>query len=210
MHKITVINYEVNNLFSVCRAFESIGVSVTIATDAASVSSADRLVLPGVGSFMNGMERLRKLDLIEPIQEYARSGRPLLGFCLGLQLLAAESEEFGRHRGLGIIDGKVVRLPQSENYKIPHIGWNSVYPFNENANWDSSILHGIPPESDVYFVHSYFVKMQNDAHILAATSYSGIRFPSVIAMNNIYGCQFHPEKSGSTGLAIVRNFATRT
>lgn len=212
MPSVTLIDYEVNNLFSVCRALEYVGVRVVIATEPSEILLADRLILPGVGSFKDGMDRLRRLNFVQPIREHVQLGKPLLGFCLGMQLLADEGEEFGLHQGLGLVRGRVVRFPRSTSDKIPHVGWNSLQPGpgSSHASWRGSILDGVSPGSDVYFVHSYFFEPENEKHILAATEYGGVYFPSVLAAENVYGCQFHPEKSGPTGLRIVENFVLRT
>lgn len=212
MATVTLIDYNVNNLFSVCRAFERVGAHVTVTQDPSQILSADRLVLPGVGSFKDGMDRLRRLGLVQPIAEYVRSGKPLLGFCLGMQLLAEEGEEFGLHQGLGLIRGRVIRFPRSAGEKVPHVGWNSLRPgnFPSDSSWHGSILEGVPTGSDVYFVHSYIFEAENVDDVLAITDYAGIHFASVLASGNIHGCQFHPEKSGPTGLRIITNFALRT
>lgn len=208
MPNVTVVDYELNNVFSVCRAFESVGSRVSLSRDPAAIVSAERLVLPGVGSFRDGMERLRKLDLIEPIQEYARSGRPLLGFCLGMQLLADAGEEFGVHAGLGLIHGRVVRFPRETREKVPHVGWNSLLAGNDSS-WKGTILNGVTTGADVYFSHSYFVTPDDPMTMLGVTEYGGVRFTSVLKLENLYGCQFHPEKSGPSGLRIIENFALR-
>lgn len=138
----------------------------------------------------------RHFGLVQPIREHVQSGKPLLGFCLGMQLLTEEGEEFGLHPGLGLVRGRVIRLPHAADDKVPHIGWNGLQPGPgaSEGSWHGSILEGLDPGAEVYFVHSYFVKTENEKDVLALTEYAGIGFPSVLAVGNIYGCQFHPEK----------------
>jgi glutamine amidotransferase len=208
---VTLVDYELNNLFSVSRALEQMGARIVVAQGPAEILAAERLVLPGVGSFKDGMARLERLGLVPAIREYATSGRPLIGLCLGMQLLAEEGEEFGLHKGLGLVRGRVVRFPTSTAAKIPHIGWNSLQPGlgAPGGAWQGSLLGGVAPGADVYFVHSYFLETDTKEHVLALTEYGGVSFPAVVAAGNIYGCQFHPEKSGLTGLRIIENFAFR-
>lgn len=211
MGSVTLVDYELNNLFSVCRALEQMGARVVVAQSPRDILGAERLILPGVGSFKDGMDRLRRHGLVPAIREYAASGRPLLGLCLGMQLLTEQGEEFGLHEGLGIVRGRVVKFPSTTAAKIPHIGWSSLLPGpGGEPGWKESILDGVVPGADVYFVHSYFLEPLDDTEVLAVTEYGGVRFVSVLAGGCVYGCQFHPEKSGPTGLRIIENFVFRT
>lgn len=208
MKKVTVIDYGAGNLLSITRALEHCGAQAQLTDSAEDVKAAELLILPGVGAFEDGMKGLRESGLIEAIKFYAASGRPLLGICLGMQMLLEESDEFGRHEGLGLIPGRVEAIPQTDAkgqpHKIPHIGWNTLKPVE--SDWEKSILKGIKPMSSVYFVHSFTAVPKFSRHRLADTYYNGRLISASVCSGNIYGTQFHPEKSGETGLAILRNF----
>jgi imidazole glycerol-phosphate synthase subunit HisH len=207
--QVTVIDYGIGNLFSVGRALEHCGAEVTFTSDPALIESAPRLVLPGVGAFANGIQGLRDRGLVEPIRRYAASGRPLLGICLGMQMLAGVSEEFGTHEGLGLIPGRVVAVPDHTTagvpHKIPHIGWNGLLA-TAGVSWSETLLDDTPEGTAVYLVHSYAVTPEDPAHRLADCLYGGHRICAAIRRGNIVGCQFHPEKSGEVGLRILRRF----
>ncbi len=198
---IVVVDYGMGNLRSVQKGFEKIGCEAVISRDPEQVVKADKLVLPGVGAFPECMKNLKKYELIEPIGEFLACGRPFLGICLGLQLLFAESEEFGRHEGLGVLPGKVVEFGRDMGLKIPHMGWNQV-----SFTKEVPIFKGIPTESYFYFVHSFYVLPENREHIAGQSDY-GITFPCAVAKDNIFAVQFHPEKSQQNGLRILENFA---
>ena len=208
--RVTVIDYGVGNLLSVQRGLEQCGAHVTLTSDAEQILSASRIVLPGVGAFQNGMQALEQLGLIEVIQEIANRKIPLLGICLGMQLLLTESEEFGLTKGLGLIPGRVIPVPthalNGETQKIPHIGWSSLQYSNIEKKWDGSVLHDNQPGSAAYFVHSFMAIPDLGEHRVADCVYGGHRVPAVIACNQISGCQFHPEKSGEVGLKVLRRF----
>lgn len=208
--RVTVIDYGVGNLLSVQRGLEQCGAHVTLTSDAEQILSASRIVLPGVGAFQNGMQALEQLGLIEVMQEIANRKIPLLGICLGMQLLLTESEEFGLTKGLGLIPGRVIPVPthtlNGETQKIPHIGWSSLQYSNVEKKWDGSVLHDNQPGSAVYFVHSFMAIPDLGEHRVADCIYGGHRVPAVIARNQISGCQFHPEKSGEVGLKVLRKF----
>ncbi len=197
---IAVIDYGMGNLRSVQKAFESIGHKAVVTRDPHAIADASHLVLPGVGAFPDCMRNLRQLDLVEPILEGINQGKSFLGICLGMQLLFTESEEFGPHKGLDLIKGRVVRFPAME-LKVPHMGWNRL-----NFQKSHSLLKGLPQESYVYFVHSYYV-VPDDPEIIATRTDYGLEFASSIARDNIFACQFHPEKSQAIGLKILDNFA---
>lgn len=196
---ITIVDYAINNLRSVEKAFLHLKVPVEATNDLARIRQARKLVLPGVGAFADAMANLNEKGLIEVLTEKVREGTPLLGVCLGLQLLFAESEEFGRHAGLDFLPGKVRRLPDS--VKVPHIGWNQLH-----LKKTDPLLEGIQDGSFVYFVHSYFAIPVDPADVLATTDY-GLEFPSITRRGNVWATQFHPEKSQEVGLRILRNFA---
>lgn len=198
---IAVIDYGLGNLRSVSKAVESLGSEVEVTSKPESISKADGAILPGVGAFSKGMENINELGLSATIKEFAKSGKPFLGICLGLQLLFSESEEHGIHKGLDIIKGKVRKF--ETNLKIPHMGWNAVKL--QITNLKLKIFEGIPDNSYFYFVHSYFVDPE-DKSIVAGTTKYDREFCSGIAKNNIYGTQFHPEKSAETGLKLLKNF----
>ena len=210
MRRVTVIDYGIGNLLSVSRALERCGAEVLLTSDPLLITRADRLVLPGVGAFADGMAGLRERGLIDPIREYARSGRPLLGICLGMQMMLDTSEEFGSHEGLGLIPGKVSAIPvtgvDGRPHKIPHIGWNELMPPSPATNWKGTILEDIPTNAAAYFVHSYAAVPAHPEHRLADCHYDGQVISAVIRSGSTYGCQFHPEKSGETGLRILRRF----
>ena len=207
---VVVIDYGMGNLLSVRRGLEHCGARVTITADHDAIFSASRVVLPGVGAFKDGMAELSRDGLNGVVREVAAKGIPLLGICLGMQMLLDESEEFGFTKGLGLIPGKVLSIPSStiegEPQKIPHIGWDELILPQGSKTWEDTLLSEIGPESAVYFVHSYMAVPNNPEHRIADCLYGGIRIPAVIGRNNIYGCQFHPEKSGEVGLKVLHRF----
>lgn len=212
MHKprITVIDYGVGNLLSVQRGLEHCGAQVLLTSDPDAVIGAERVVLPGVGAFANAMQALQDRGLVQAIQTLARQGTPLLGICLGMQLLLDESEEFGITQGLGLIPGRVVPIPthstDGKNQKIPHIGWNGLITSESRTDWEGTLLGDNLPGQAAYFVHSFMSVTTDPAHRLADCLYGGHRVSAVIARDYITGCQFHPEKSGEIGLKILRRF----
>jgi len=196
---ITMIDYGGSNLRSAQKAFEFVGAQVEVTDDPAMVARAEKLVLPGVGAFGAGMKALRQRGLVEAIIAAANQHIPLLGICLGMQFLFETSEEMGAHEGLGLVRGRVVRFPQN-GFVVPHMGWNQIEPTREHP-----LLAGVTPGSYSYFVHSYYCEPTDTAATLATTEY-GQPFTAIVAQNNIYGIQFHPEKSQQVGLQILWNF----
>jgi glutamine amidotransferase len=201
---ISIVDYGVGNLFSLCSSFKYIGQDAEITGDADRIRSSDKIILPGVGAFEDAAKKLRRSGLDEVVVEQAKLGKPLLGICLGMQLLFDVSYEYGEHRGLGLIRGKVVPMAPviPKDYKVPHIGWNGLhFPKDKPVHplW-SSISEG----DHVYFVHSYYAADCDDA-VIATTEYGAPLTPAVAA-GNVYGTQFHPEKSGEVGLNILRAF----
>lgn len=197
--KITLIDYGIGNYRSVEKAFEYVGAEVVMVDDPAGIEQADKLVLPGVGAFGAGMAALRDRGFVDPIRDKVAGGTPLLGICLGMQFLFEESEEMGQHEGLGVLPGRVVRFPQN-GLKVPHMGWNKL-------SWEreSRLLAGIPAGAYAYFVHSYYCQPTNPADTLAVTDY-GRPVTAIVARDNVYGAQFHPEKSQQVGLRLLKNF----
>ncbi|MBF0215770.1 MAG: imidazole glycerol phosphate synthase subunit HisH [Candidatus Omnitrophica bacterium] len=208
MKKVRIIDYYLGNIFSVARAFESFGCDVKTVNTPEGLEDADHIVLPGVGAFGEGMRRLNERGMSGPIRDVAASGKPLMGICLGMQLLFSFSEEFGRHEGLGIIPGGVKRLPEQPGVKIPHIGWGSIVPYGDKGEevWDGSILKKVRKGKDMYFVHSYAACPEEDESWIAGTLFGENIFCSGVMKGNIYGFQFHPEKSGMEGLKILEEF----
>ncbi|HAT1774426.1 TPA: imidazole glycerol phosphate synthase subunit HisH [Legionella pneumophila] len=210
MSSVSIVDYGVGNLLSVARAFQYFDASVNLVSTPEEIMSANRLVLPGVGAFEDGMKGLTTLNFIEPIKQFARSGKPFLGICLGMQMMLSKSTEFGQHEGLGLIAGEVVSVPShgvdGQLHKIPHIGWNELVATSEGEDWCHTILKNIPLNSSVYFVHSFMAMPSNPKKRLADTLYDGQAISAVIKDENMYGCQFHPEKSGEVGLSIIQQF----
>ena len=208
--KVTVIDYGRGNLFSVTKAFEHCGAEVEITQSAERVLAAERLVLPGVGAFGDAMEALGRRGLIEPVQEYAKSGRPFLGICIGMQLMFDGGEEFGDHQGLGLIAGRVVAIPDTDadgrTHKVPHIGWTRLDTARGGREWDGTILAGLGADDWVYFVHSFTAMPADDRHRLADSDYGGRRISAAVRLGSLWGCQFHPEKSGPAGIAVLSRF----
>jgi len=202
---VTVVDYDVGNLLSVARAFEHCGAEVRLESSPLFVAKAERLVLPGVGAFGDCIGELQARGLAGPIKDYAASGRPMLGICVGMQMLFEGSEEFGRHAGLGIVRGWVRKLPQQPGLKLPHIGWSPIAP-PSGQSWHGSILEGLPSGQEVYFVHSFAGCPEEPADRLAETPYGEARFCAVVRRGSVTGCQFHPEKSGEAGLSMIRRF----
>ncbi len=207
---VTVIDYGVGNLLSVQRGLEHCGANVTLTADPARILAAERVVLPGVGAFGNAMRALEQLNLVAVIRSLARRQTPLLGICLGMQLLLEESEEFGITAGLGLIPGRVVPVPaqsvSGQAQKIPHIGWSALQPSSAAGSWSGTLLQDTRPGDAAYFVHSFMAVPTDPAHRIADCVYGGHLIPAVISRDRITGCQFHPEKSGEVGLRILRRF----
>jgi glutamine amidotransferase len=202
---IAIIDYGMGNLRSVQKAFEKVGFDAVVTSEPRSVLEADRIVLPGVGAFRDCIKNLEEGGFVEPILRVIRDGRPFLGICLGLQLLFSESEEFGIHKGLNVIPGRVVRFPEGmtqgeEELKVPHMGWNQV-----SIKKRPAAFSGIPDGTNFYFVHSYYVQPEDPAVIATTTDY-GMEFCSSVWKDNIVATQFHPEKSQERGLSILKNF----
>ena len=196
---VGIIDYGVGNLFSLCSSFKAIGAEAFVSSDPAELERADRLVLPGVGAFEDAADKLRRSGMDTFVRRQAAAGKPLLGICLGMQLLFEKSYEYGEHEGLGLLKGSVVpmagKLPG--DLKIPHMGWNGLEVKN------GRLLEGMDGQF-VYFVHSYYAE-GCEASLAAVTDY-GIPITAAVEQGNIFGCQFHPEKSGNAGLAILRRF----
>ena len=212
--KVTIIDYGLSNLLSVQHAFAHFGAETLVTNKAEDILAADALVLPGVGAFKDGMDGLAKLGLVEPIRQKAAAGTPLLGICLGMQMLFDESEEFGLHKGLGLIPGRVVKIPDTDAdgypQRVPHISWDPLYPGGNHADFAGTALAGVTPGEECYFIHSYEAKPADEADRLADTVYGGRAVCAAAAHGSVVGCQFHPEKSGEVGLQMLRNFAKLT
>ncbi|MFA5146377.1 MAG: imidazole glycerol phosphate synthase subunit HisH [Candidatus Omnitrophota bacterium] len=210
---IAIIDYGMGNLRSVQKAFEVTGAGAKITSRAADLAKAEKVVFPGVGSFGEAMAELRRRKLVDPIKGAIAEGKPFLGLCLGLQLLFERSEEAPGVKGLGVLSGRVKRFkpavhsprPNAQTLKVPHMGWNSISFQLSAFSFQQNILKGIDRGSYVYFVHSYYVDPEDKSVTLTTTDY-GIRFVSGISKDNLFGLQFHPEKSQDTGLKIVKNF----
>ncbi len=207
--KVTVVDYDIGNLYSVLRALESVGAQVTLSNDGAFIAQSDRVVLPGVGAFADCIQSLRQRGLDQVVKRYAETGRPLLGICVGMQMLVTESEEFGIHQGLNLIPGRVVAVPRhaldGEPMKVPSIGWAPIvagHPSAQTGSW----LQGHPPDAAVYLVHSFHVQPRAPEHLLATYDFGGHAVTAAIRTGHITGFQFHPEKSGQVGLGILRKF----
>jgi len=195
---ITIIDYGMGNLKSVSKAFEKVGEQVIVTNDSKIIREAEALVVPGVGAFGDAMKNLKAMGLIDIIKDKAREGIPLLGICLGMQLLFSDSEEGGTHKGLNLLKGSVVKF--RGNVKVPHVGWNQIKRVRQHK-----LVEGIEDCSYFYFVHSYYVKPEIEELVVAVTPYS-VDFPAVVCRDNVMGVQFHPEKSSSRGLKILKNF----
>ncbi len=197
---IAIIDYDAGNIKSVEKALDSLGQSCVVTRNREEILGADRVVLPGVGAFGDAMGKLEQYDLVEPIRETVKSGKPFLGICLGLQLLFESSEESPQVAGLGILKGQILKIPDAPKLKIPHMGWNSLHYDHRGRLFD-----GIPEESYVYFVHSYYLKAADPSIVTASTFYS-VNIHASIEQGNVFACQFHPEKSSAVGLRILKNF----
>jgi glutamine amidotransferase len=206
---VTLIDYGSGNIFSVTRALEHCGAAVTLSADPAVIDTAERVVLPGVGAFADGMKGLRDRNLIEPVRRVAQQRKPMLGICLGMQMLATRSEEFGDHAGLDIIPGHVSeigsRTTDGEVHRIPHIGWADLSP-SPGRDWSGSIFEPFATGVSVYLVHSFHLVPDSDAHRLADCFYGGHRIAAAVQSGMTIGCQFHPEKSGAVGLELLASF----
>ena len=197
---IAIIDYDAGNIKSVEKAFQALGQDIIVTRDKNVILSADGVVLPGVGAFGDAMQKLHDYDLVDTIREVVARNTPFLGICLGLQLMFESSEETPGVEGLKLLEGKIIRIPEGEGIKIPHIGWNSLnYPNRGRLYKD------IPEESFVYFVHSYYLQAQDKEIVKAATEY-GVNIHASVEKGNIFACQFHPEKSSAVGMKILENF----
>lgn len=198
---IAIIDYDAGNLKSVEKALVYLGEKPVITRDRKQILSADKVILPGVGAFSDAMEKLHHYQLVDIIKEVIDKKTPFLGICLGLQLLFERSDEGEGVEGLSVLDGEILRIPDCEGLKIPHMGWNSI-----KIKPEARLFQGIPDNSHVYFVHSYYLKAKQEQEVAATTYYSTLIHASV-EKDNVFACQFHPEKSGEVGLKILKNFA---
>lgn len=205
MSRVTVIDYGLGNLHSVEKALRHVGAEVEVSDRPQQISQAELLVLPGVGAFSDGMNELRSRELVEPIHQFVASGRPLLGICLGMQLLLGHSEEFGDHAGLGLIPGRVTQLHAQPGWKIPHVGWNRLVE-PAPGRWRGTLLEDFTSSDMVYFVHSFVAEPAQPVDRLAVTPFGELFATAAVQHQNLTGFQFHPEKSGQAGLAMLKKF----
>ena len=208
--KIAIIDYGLGNLFSISQACERVGLDPLITADINLIEQADGLILPGVGAFGDAMSGLKANNLIDPLYSYVKSGKPFLGICLGMQLLFSESEEFGLHSGLDLINGKIIKFPKTnskgEIIRVPQIQWNQIHK-NTNENWENSPLKKVSEGAYMHFVHSYYAVPENEKTVLSYSEYEGVRYASAVKKGNIIGIQYHPEKSGKEGIQIYQSWA---
>ncbi|MBI4280133.1 MAG: imidazole glycerol phosphate synthase subunit HisH [Armatimonadetes bacterium] len=218
--RVAIVDYGMGNLFSIKHACAFAGLQAVITAAGEEIVAADAVILPGMGAFGDAMQILRDLDLVEVLRDVAQSGKPLLGVCLGMQLLMAESFEFGRHQGLGIIEGDVVSLQEgmdgARRLKVPQVGWNRVWRTGQAAGegaaspaWRDTLLDSLSDGEFMYFVHSFYPRPADPGVTLSLTRYGPVEFTSSLARGNVFACQFHPERSGPQGLRIYRNLAAR-
>ena len=223
--RVAIVDYGMGNLFSVRQACEQAGLRAVITSSAKELLAADAVILPGVGAFGDAVKTLASLDLASSLRDIAVSPTPLIGICLGMQLMMTESHEFGRHRGLGIIEGEVSSLDASQGgasvVKVPQVGWNRINakiptgrpdghtggPEAGHTPWSSPMLEGLPNGEYMYFVHSFYAKPADSSVVVSTTEYGGIEFCSTFRMGSVFACQFHPERSGPAGLRIYKNLA---
>lgn len=211
MKNVVIVDYGMGNLKSVQRGLEKVGASVIVSSNPAIVANAERLVLPGVGAFEDGMKGLRDAGVLDAINDFVKTGNELLGICLGMQMLLDQSEEYGDHKGLGFISGDVKKIPKSYHgdfvRKIPHIGWTKIEK-PSYQEWKGSCLEGIKTGEYFYFVHSFMAVTENKENLLAQCEDEGAAVSAAIKKDNITGLQFHPEKSGEIGLKVLHKFIT--
>lgn len=210
MPSVAIVDYGMGNLYSVERACEEAGMTARITSSAAEILRAGAVILPGVGAFPDAMARLHRLDLVSVLRDIVQSAKPLVGICLGMQLLMSESEEFSNSKGLGVLPGTVrwirPELYEGRQLKVPEVGWNSIHrPRVDGAGWERTLLRGLENDTFMYFVHSLVVQPEEGSVCLAMTRYGTVEFCSALKDRNVFGCQFHPERSGHAGLKIYRN-----
>ena len=199
---IAIIDYDAGNLKSVEKALKYLGQDVIVSRDSSEILQADKVILPGVGSFGDAMNNLDHFNLVDTIKKVAEKDTPFLGICLGLQLMFESSDEGPGVKGLGLLPGKILRIPKSGDLKIPHMGWNNI-----KVKEGSRLFKGLPDNPYVYFVHSYYLQA-DDEDIVAATTEYGVKIHAAVEKDNIFACQFHPEKSSTVGLQILKNFVS--
>ena len=206
---VTIVDAGSGNLLSVLRACEKVGSTPKVTTNADDVLAAERLILPGVGAFGHVMDEISKRGLKDVIRRFVETGRPYLGICVGMQIMLDESHEFGRHEGLGLIPGVVEAIPDTNlegtRHKIPHIGWSQL-SFPDALDSRPSLFSGVSAGESVYFVHSFVARPENFSNVAASTRYNGLDLCAAVRDGPLWGCQFHPEKSGPSGLRVLQNF----
>lgn len=208
--KVIIIDYNLGNLFSVKQACDTVGMNSKVSSSITDILEADALILPGVGAFIEAMNNLKAMGLVDPIKKSVLSGKPFFGICLGLQLIFSKSEEFGSGEGLDLIKGVIKKFPPEINdvkIKVPQISWNQISIHKKS--WDNTPLYNISDNEFMYFVHSYYVQPDSEGCILTKTNYEGLNYCSAIGEGNIFATQFHPEKSASNGIKIYHNWATQ-
>lgn len=209
--RVAIVDFGLGNLYSVRHACRKVGLDAEITSSRQTILNADAVILPGVGAYRDAMQNLHKLDLVGVLRDIATSGKPLLGVCLGMQLLMSESFEFGHYEGLDIIKGSVVHFGQpredEHTLKVPQIGWNCIHKSAQSADWRTSLLAGVPDHAYMYFVHSYIVQPEDQNMVLSTTRYGDVEFCSSLQKGTVFACQFHPERSSQWGITVYQNLA---